>query len=337
LPRSIAVAVTEASQVGEARRAVAALTRLLGFDEEASGRAALIVTEAATNLVKHAREGVLVLRPLEDGAGNGVEVLALDRGPGMADPGKCLRDGYSTAGTPGQGLGAIVRLSGFVDIYSHRPTGSALLARLGPGSTPAPGHRLQVEAISLPRAGEEVCGDCWAVAHEGGRTLVLVADGLGHGPLAAEASGTAARVFRDNARLGPVEILQALHRALHATRGAAVAVAEVDVGGESIRYAGVGNIAGLVLAGGTSRSMVSHNGTVGHQALRFQEFTYPFPKGALLVMHSDGLASRWGLEAYPGLAVRDPALVAGVLYRDFQRGRDDVTVLAARAGEGAGA
>ncbi len=68
---------------------------------------------------------------------------------------------------------------------------------------------------------------------------------------------------------------------------------------------------------------------------KFQEFAYPFPKGATLVMHSDGLISRWTLDAYPGLAAHDPALVAGVLYRDFQRGRDDVTVLVARGAEGA--
>jgi serine phosphatase RsbU (regulator of sigma subunit) len=161
-------------------------------------------------------------------------------------------------------------------------------------------------------------------------SVVLVADGLGHGPLAADASQAAVRIFRQNPRAGPVAILQAIHLGLRSTRGAAVAVADVDLDTRTIRYAGVGNIAGVVLTGEGSQSMVSHNGTVGHEARRFQEFLYPFPAGAVLVMHSDGLTSRWGLGSYPGLAVRDSAVIAAILYRDFQRGNDDVTVVVAR-------
>jgi anti-sigma regulatory factor (Ser/Thr protein kinase) len=323
----------EASRVGEARRAVTALAGRLGFSEAECGKAALVVTETASNLVKHAREGILVLTPLERGRAVGIEVLALDKGPGMGEMARCLRDGFSTAGTPGTGLGAILRLSAFTDIYSHPATGTALLARLWSGRSPPPSGKLPLDAgaVSVPKAGEEVCGDAWGVEQTRGRGLLLVADGLGHGPLAAEASRTAVRVFRANARSAPAEILRALHGALQSTRGAAIAVAEVDLDAELVRYAGVGNIAGAVLSPGVSRSMVSHNGTVGHGARKFQEFTYPFPAGATLVLHSDGLASRWGLDRYPGLLGQDPSLVAGVLYRDFQRGRDDITVLVARA------
>ncbi len=327
---SLALPVTEPSQVGEARRAVTTLAERLGLDEPTRARAALVVTEAANNLVKHAREGVVLLQALDAGGRPGVEALALDKGPGMADVDRCLRDGFSTAGSTGTGLGAIVRLSALADVYSRVPGGTALLARLwsGPPPFPPPGP-LDVGAVSAPKTGEEVCGDVWAVAREGDRVLFLVADGLGHGPLAAEAARAAVAVFRASAGAGPAAILQAAHQALRRTRGAAVAVAEVCRG--QVRFAGVGNIAGVVVDGAVSRSMMSHNGTVGHEARKFQELVYPFPKGALLVMHSDGLASRWGLDAYPGLVTRAPTLVAAVLYRDFQRGRDDVTVLVARA------
>ena len=189
--------------------------------------------------------------------------------------------------------------------------------------------------MSVPKTGETVCGDAWEVEDDGGRVCVAVADGLGHGPFAAEAAAAAVRVFHDNARLGPVPRLEAIHHALRGTRGAAVSIAEVDFDNQIIRYTGLGNVAGTVLADGVSRSMVSCNGTVGHNARHFQEFTYPFPEGAVLVMHSDGLASRWGLDPYPGLIARDPALIAGILYRDFQRGRDDATVVVARAAEDA--
>jgi anti-sigma regulatory factor (Ser/Thr protein kinase) len=335
LAETLAIAVTEASQVGEARRAAADMARRLGFDPIERGKITLVVTEAGSNLVKHAKDGVVLLTPLETGPTVGIEVLTLDRGPGFADLSRCLRDGFSTAGTPGTGLGAILRQSAFVDFYSRRPGGTALIARLWSGPPP-PQSRHQVGAVNVPKTGEEVCGDCWALTQQDGRSLLMVADGLGHGPLAAEASRAAARVLHDNPLLGPAAILRAAHDALTRTRGAAVAVAEADLKAGLIRFAGVGNISGCVIAGELCQSMASHNGTIGHEARKFQEFVYPLPPGALVVMHSDGLSSRWNLASYPGLVCGDPALMAGVLYRDFQRGRDDVTVLVARIPEEAG-
>jgi anti-sigma regulatory factor (Ser/Thr protein kinase) len=326
----LAFPVTDPSQVGEARRAAGSLARRLGFKEEEAGKLALVVTEAANNLVKHAREGEILLCALEVNGAAGVEVLALDRGPGM-DPVRCLRDGYSTAGTPGTGLGAITRLANVFDIHSAT-SGTALLARVWSGGrAPAETGGAETGAVSVPMAGEEVCGDAWAVQEApGGRQLFLVADGLGHGPLAAEAAREAVRLFRANSGLEPGQILQAIHAGLRATRGAAVALAAVDFQAERVCYAGVGNITGTVVSSGETQSMVSHNGIVGHQLYKVQEFAYPFPRGALLVLHSDGMTGRWRLDPYPGLVNRSPSLLAGVLYRDFKRGRDDATVLVTR-------
>jgi len=330
LDETMALTVVEMSQVGEARRAASALAVRLGFDETGCGKVALVVTEAATNLVKHAREGLIILRPLQDGGPRGVEVLALDKGPGMANLANCLRDGYSTVGTAGTGLGAIGRQAGVADIFSLPGSGTALLVRLWTAS-PWPGaHAFNLGVVSLPIAGESVCGDAWAVAEGDSGCMFLVADGLGHGLLAAEASRAAVRAFHAHPHLAPSALLQVIHESLRLTRGAAVAAARVDLGTRVVHFAGVGNIAGSVLMEGDSRSMVSHNGTVGHEARKFREFAYPFPPGATLVMHSDGLGSRWNLNSYPGLAGKDPSLIAGVLFRDFQRGRDDVTILVAR-------
>jgi anti-sigma regulatory factor (Ser/Thr protein kinase) len=323
------VAVTDASQVGQARRAAAALALQLGFDETEGGKVALTVTEAASNLVKHAGGGEIVLRGLEDG----IEILALDRGPGMADLDRCLRDGFSTAGSPGTGLGAITRLSGLFDAYTRPQGGTTLLCRLWARSGADRTRALAVGAVHLPKAGEAICGDAWAVDERPGRGLILVADGLGHGPAAAAAAQEAVRIFRESAALDPIEIVRRAHDALRATRGAAVAVAELDLAQRLLRFAGVGNVAGTIFAEGASRSLISHNGTVGHGLRKVQVFEYPFPDGALLVMHSDGLSTHWRLDQYPALAARHPGLVAGVLYRDFTRGHDDVTVVAVR-GEG---
>ena len=329
----IAIPLGDSSRVGEARRIASTMAGRLGFDEAGRGRVALVVTEAATNLVKHAVGGELVLVPITRGPSDGVEVLALDKGPGMADVGRCRTDGYSTAGSAGNGLGAMARIADTFDVYSAPGLGTAVLARLW-ASPPPRGRdaiRLETGSVCLPKTGESASGDSWATIDVDGRSQLLVVDGLGHGPQAAEAAREAIRIFHEFAGKGPIEILSAAHAALRVTRGAVAAVADIDPARGSIRYVGMGNISGAILSvAGQSQSLVSMSGTVGHEARRFQEFVYPWPPGATLVMHSDGLAGHWRLDRYPGLAARDPSLVAGVLYRDFCRGRDDVTVVVAR-------
>lgn len=329
--------ITETSQVGYARRYATLLADRLGLGETETGKVALVVTEAATNLVKHATGGQLLIQPLHRDGGRGVEILALDQGPGIANLQECLRDGYSTAGSPGTGFGAITRLAALFDCYTRPGIGTALLAQMWfkqhgrqPGENKQDGgHPSAITwgGVCVPKAGEQVCGDAWVVAHHAGRSLVCVTDGLGHGPGAAEASREAVRVVRARSTLAPAALLADLHAALRGTRGAAAAVAVIDLRRQVVDFAGVGNIAGEVLTAAGSRKMVSHHGILGQTLRKIQEFRYPWSRDALLVLHSDGLASRWSLEAYPGLITRHPGVIAGVLYRDFQRGHDDVTVV----------
>jgi anti-sigma regulatory factor (Ser/Thr protein kinase) len=336
-----AVPVAESSQVGEARRLVVACARRLGFDETAAGKAAILATEMAGNLVKHAGGGEMVVRPLAppaNGAARGLEILALDRGPGIADVAKSLRDGYSTAGSPGTGLGAMARLSDRFDLYSAAGQGTALLSQLWPKAEPRAGavgarEPTELGAVCLPVAGEEAPGDGWEILHRPGGWRLLVSDGLGHGLLAREPSQRAAEVFRELPADPPAQVLEACHAALHGTRGAAVAMADVDLDAGVVRFAGIGNVTGSILGEGPTQYMVSLNGIVGPGPARFREFTYPWSPGALLVMASDGLSTRWKLDSYPGLAGRHPGLIAGVLYRDHGRPRDDVTVVAVRAAQ----
>lgn len=328
----LSIAVRDETQIAEARRAATGAAKRMGFGEEDTGRVAIVATELATNLIKHGSGGELLVGAYDDRSGAGIECLALDKGPGMADVQACLRDGHSTAGSTGTGLGAIARGSHLLDIYSRPGSGTAILARLRQGrpARSAPSPEPVSGAVNLPKAGEEACGDRWcAKAHATGFKL-MVADGLGHGPVAAEAAQAAVRTFLAEHARAPGEILARMHLALRPTRGAAVAVADVDAAGGKVVFAGVGNIAGVLVAGGAARRMVSHNGTVGHVVRRVQEFAYPFQGAPLVALCSDGLGTGWSLDAYPGLSQRHPTLIAGVLYRDFNRGRDDVTVLVAR-------
>lgn len=334
---SKAIQIEDMTAVGEARRRAQELAATLGFGAADAGKVALVATELAGNIIKHAGRGELLLRGVTAGPHCGLEIIALDRGAGMHNVNECLRDGYSTAGSPGTGLGAVRRLSHTFEIYSGPSLGTAVLARLWSKPGAADG-RVDVGIVCAPRPGEEYCGDNWAVQDGSALLRVLLADGLGHGPQAADAANAAVTAFTDEtAQVDPPGILTRLHAALRRTRGAAAAVANIDFTRGLVRYAGVGNISACIVspaAPDATRRMVSQNGTVGVEMRKVQEFSYPWAEGSHLIMHSDGLATHWQIGQYPGLLARDPALIAAVLYRDHRRGNDDVAVLVARKGAG---
>jgi len=335
--RCIPINASDSSQTGHARRQAISLAGAMGFDDLRQGQLGIIVTEAARNIEAHAGQGEIVLSPWTDDIGSGVslagiDVLALDRGKGIENVAVSLQDGYSTGSTPGNGLGAMSRLAATFQIYSSPGRGTAVFARVLQKADQAEtdSAAYATGAINLPLAGEIVCGDAWAVHRSPGRAVYIVADGLGHGPSAAEAAQEALRIFRLSAQHTPERILADVHGALSHTRGAAVSVAEILPEKQLLNYAGAGNIVAAICLGNKSRSLVSMNGTVGHSIGRIQQFSYPWEMDSALIMHSDGLQTRWNFEQYQGLSSRHPALVAGVLFRDFSRRRDDATIVVAR-------
>jgi len=325
------IEISDATHTGEARRRAALFAERLSLGERASSALAIVVTEIVTNVVKHAGTGKIVLDPILSKGSHGVRVLALDKGPGIKDLGAALRDGHSTAGTAGNGLGAIKRQSDVFDIHSAPGRGTAIMAEVW-SQKAAREKRCEVEVgvLSIAVKGEDVCGDGWGAKEMPDSIALMVVDGLGHGALAAEAARDAERIFGDAPSPSPTPILQASHLSLKKTRGAAMAVASVNFDSRLLSFAGVGNISAFLVAPQGSRGMASHNGTVGHEVRKIQEFSFPWSAESVLVMHSDGLNTRWDLAQYPGIWSKHPALIAGLLYRDFSRQRDDVTVLVAK-------
>jgi anti-sigma regulatory factor (Ser/Thr protein kinase) len=327
------VRVDGPDQAAEARRCALGLAARLEFDDTTSGRAALVVTECANNLWKHAGGGEVLLGSARSGSETGLQILALDKGPGMHDPARCYEDGYSTAGSPGTGLGAIRRLSTEHDLYTVPGKGTALVSRVraprreGNGPVRAP---LEAAGVSVPMRGEDECGDAFAVHQGPDYGVALVVDGIGHGPDAARCAAAATETFSDVLGQEPAAILVALHRSLRATRGAAAAVARFDFIRREIRFAGVGNIAGVCYSNGDARHMTSMPGIVGQDTKPVREFAYAWPPNALVLLYSDGISTHWSLNSYEGLVSRDLAIISGVLYRDWNRGRDDATVLGIR-------
>jgi len=324
---STIVPITDATSVGEARRAGMATAERLGFDETRCGEFALLASEVSRNVLLHGGGGQTIIQGHKNGSGPVAQILALDKGPGIANLAKAMGDGYSTAGTMGAGLGAMKRIADSLEIFSGSQ-GTVVFLEF---DSHEKGSALQVAGVAVPYPGEFFCGDAWVCIKRGDQTLILLADGLGHGREAAEASNEAVKTFHKYAERGPAQILSYVHDALKKTRGAAAAIACIDTRDKSVTYCGVGNTACVVLGAGSSRSLVSHNGTLGATTPRLQEFRVEWPEQGILIMHSDGLLSRWDLSPYPGILSRHAAVIGGVLLRDFRRQRDDSSVVVVKA------
>jgi anti-sigma regulatory factor (Ser/Thr protein kinase) len=315
--------IEDSSQIGYARRTAQQLAEQHGFDERDAGRVALVATELASNVLKHANHGEMHLRVLPRIDGFGIELLAIDRAQGF-DLQACMPDGFSTGGTQGIGLGSISRQAEVFDVYADA-RGAVLLARFYPRSDREPDMHFGVSQHSLHN--DPACGDVWHLAYDNGSVSALIIDGLGHGEDAERAGLAGAETFALTPFAEPVMLMEDMHRDMIGTRGGAVAFTQFDARRDSLTFAGVGNIGASLINADKSRGLASHPGIVGVQYRKARPFDYAHVNGHLLIMYSDGLQSRWNLQDYPGLVHRHPAVIAAVLHRDFCRGRDDVTVL----------
>ncbi|MGV9328495.1 ATP-binding protein [Streptosporangium sandarakinum] len=319
----------DASAIGALRRVAVTLAEARGFGEEDAGRVAVAVSEAASNLVKHAVEGVMLIRPHPE-MPEAIEVVALDRGPGMRDVSRALRDGYSTTGTLGIGLGGIARMASGYEVHSMPGRGTVLGMYFAIRGAPRPEAR--ASGVTRPIGEEVVCGDAFAIVETGTTTTVMLCDGLGHGGFAAQASQEAVRLFLKDADQPPVTILERLHGGMRQTRGGAAAVAHIDRAAGRVTFAGLGNVSAWIASQDGRQGMISVPGIAGHQARTLRQYEYDMPPEGVVVLHSDGLSDRWDITSYPGLVTRSPSVIAATLLRDAGTRRDDACVVAVRTG-----
>jgi anti-sigma regulatory factor (Ser/Thr protein kinase) len=334
--------VEDASAVPACRQAVQVLAERLQFPAARVGQLALAVTEAASNLHKHAEQGSLLLCVNRDGPQPGIDLVTIDAGPGLRDVSASVRDGHSTAGTLGIGLGAIRRLADFSDLYSAPGHSTALAARFRavpaggddpphtpprswggcpPPQTPGPWGA----GLLRPITGETECGDAYGAVEADGAVTAVLCDGLGHGPLAAAAAAEGVAAVLDDPAAEPAVLLDRVHRRMSGTRGGAVGI--VRIGGQLARFAGLGNVAASIVSGGQRKSMISIPGIAGQQARTIRQFEYEVPPGAAVILHSDGISNRWEAAALPGIEARDPLLIAAVLLALAGIHRDDAGIL----------
>jgi anti-sigma regulatory factor (Ser/Thr protein kinase) len=328
------IVVDDISAAGAARRQAGKLAGRLGYPPDRVAEIELVTTEVVSNVYKHAGGGMFVLRSVRHASHGVVEILALDAGDGIADLPQAFEDGRSTAGSLGIGLGTVARLADSYDIASGPGRGTVLLARFLPDRGVDAAPQGIAAGLTRPIEGETVCGDAYAIRRDPNapqRLWLMLCDGSGHGPLAASAAQAAVGAFCRSASPAPERLLHQVHDELRGSRGAAVAVAELDFAANTVRFAGLGNIAAFVVADGRKHGMVSLPGIAGYQASAIRAFDYALPEGATLVLHSDGLTDRWAAGDLDRRPAANPLVSAASLLRDAGRRHDDASVLLAVA------
>lgn len=327
------ITIDHHSRIAEARRAAALLGHTMGLTPELVAQASLVITELCTNILKYGERGEVLLSTLcANAAAYGLDIVALDRGPGIANFDAAVKDGFSTGGSLGVGLGTMRRAAALFDIYSAAGVGTAVLVRLLEKKVAAPKEDgFTVGSRMTPIRNETVSGDGWSCLRFDQTLAVAVVDGLGHGSKAAEAAHAAIDAFHGSVRqVGPAQAIQMAHQALLSTRGAVMAVASIDQKAQTIRFAGLGNISAVVYAQGVPARLVSTDGTVGYGVRKARESSAAWTSRSTLILNTDGLSSRWNLAKHPGLLACHPMLIAALLHRDFSRDTDDATVVVIR-------
>ncbi len=341
------VKISDEAKVGTARRAVLGYAAPFGFSKTQLAELEIVVQEIGTNAARYATHGGCLHWAAVLGDEPGIELFYWDKGPGIYDIDRAVRDGVSTSGSLGGGLGAVRRLTDEFQIYStvsgatprllrtRRTThGTAILARKwvdgGPRRLPGAPLADRIGVWSRARPGEDANGDAYFIARHAGRMLLAVIDGLGHGRGAAEASRVALDLLSQWRGEPLDEVFHTTHDALRATRGAVMGACIVDGEHRAFHYAGVGNVAVRVFDAPEPIRPIPVNGTLGARLTSVRVWAYQWEEGATVLMTTDGLSATWDIASYPGLLKKSSQLAAGILLRDFGRDSDDATVLIAR-------
>lgn len=323
--------ITDESQVSDARRNIAKFAKFAGIEDKIIDRLAITCTEFGTNLIKHTSEGGrLIVQSLSQKETVGVEIYAIDSGRGM-NTADCIKDGVSSAGSFGTGLGAVRRLSDESNFFSMNDVGTVIQTRTW--NSPSKEPDFQFGAFTVPKRGEQISGDKWAIERTANYLYCMVIDGLGHGVEASDAARLAKKRFLENLNAPPSEVLKTIHLSLRGSRGAVGAVARIDFERGVVDYSGLGNIAGIVSTSDQRKHMVSMNGTLGYEGRKINQLSIPWNPSSVMVMHSDGLDSKT-FHSLDDVREEPAQIIAGWLYMRHAKSIDDETILVVKQSRG---
>jgi len=322
--------VDDRSYIAFVKREIHNLVHNAGFSTLRLGEIDIIISELTSNLIKYGGSGELLYRIASEKEAVFFEIFCIDNGPGISNISKMMKDGNSSSNSLGQGLGAINRLSDFFQIYSMGSWGTVLYSRVyqDPRKIITRLHDVDFGTAQICAPGEQVCGDGYYVKETVHGKQIFVGDGLGHGAKANEAVQEAITAFKSCTENEPVEILRFMHQSVKKTRGLVATIACIDNRNKEWKICGIGNISTRLYSGMVCKNYTSYNGIVGHNIPRtLNSSVIPLEKHQTIIMHSDGIRTRWNINELPSLLKYDPYVIATAIYKDNARGNDDMTVL----------
>jgi len=307
-------------------REVAGAQRLSAVDTE---RLTTIASELGRNQLRHARRGQLAVRPIARGEHRGVELIAADEGDGIADPTRALEGQPRFEGSLGVGLSSARALAYEIDFDIRLREGTCIRARLFDG---APPKRREVGIYGRPYRDEPRSGDHACVQRDDDHLVLGVCDGLGHGNPARSAAGEAMRSFMHHRHDSPMAILEAAHAALGPTRGAVMAVVALRQQETKLELASVGNVTTELVQPRAERRFGGSSFVLGspQRGWRAQSTHDAVAREEVILLFTDGIASRASIESDFALLREHPVIIAHQLVERFGREDDDCLVLVAK-------
>ncbi|MCQ1538791.1 SpoIIE family protein phosphatase [Methanocalculus taiwanensis] len=305
------------------------LAAMSGFPKKALGEIDLIVSELASNHIKHNTvQGRIRYRVDDGGDGRYIEIISEDNGPGIPDCDIAFEDGFTTAAkSMGVGLGSIRRVSDEFDISSSLSGTRIRVKKYAEKRIPIHGNGLRISVLTRPHPFESVCGDGYYVERFRDGALIAVIDGLGHGVHAREAASCAERYLRNNARHARInDLLAGLGSVLRKTRGAVAGIIRIDEEQGKIYYSGIGDTSVRLYQGESYNSFHSIPGILGVNYTQVQIQSGDWIRGrSMAILHSDGISSRFSLDY--AMAGETPQLIAHYIMDKYWREIDDGTVI----------
>lgn len=315
------------------KKEIHSLVAAAGFNESKTGEIDIVVAEMASNLIKHAGGGEILVHVSVEKGKEMVELISVDNGPGIPEPHKMLEDGMSTSNTLGHGLGSIKRLSDTFELFTLMDWGTIILSRIykTKPAQPVKQPMFDVRSLVVAKPGEQVSGDGAAYVAKPNCLKIFLGDGLGHGVDAHAAVQQAIVSFTQSKDDNPIEQLRAMHTEVKKTRGLVGAIATYFFRDRKWHICGVGNIATRMQGNLLFKNCMSYNGIIGMNVPNsMKELMVDHVRGQLLIMCSDGIKTRWDLQKYTGITRFDLSVIATAIYKDFGRKTDDMSVIVAR-------
>jgi len=329
--------------IGHTRRYVVEESKKLGFNSTELGEISIVINELCTNFIKHeAVEGTLIFKTLIETDKIGIEIIAQDKGPGIQDVDEVIKNGVSSKGTMGGGVGAIKRLMDSFEIYSNYSSLESKHPDLAPIGTmiiikkwihnnlKLKENDIKFSILSRPHPGLGVNGDYYYIKKLKDRYIFAVIDGLGHGAEANLASKLVSEIINENTHKAIEDIFISVNNGILATRGAVAGIILIDTDKKEFQYSAVGNIEFRYILNGTTQRLICTNGILGtyySNGIRVHKKIYE--KGTVITMCTDGIMNKWDFTSYLDIDLTNPSVFANSILKDFGKDNDDATILVA--------